>query len=123
MTPIRKNNRGRIEIIADILELAAAGVRKTHVMYKANLSYQQTSRYFKEMQEMDLMGQREEQGRTTYFATEKGRQYLAHHSQMSELINNYGEATATRYTPSSLSLSSYVAESGKIARQGSMKQL
>lgn len=123
LTSIRKNNRGRFEIIANILELATVRVKKTHVMYRANLSYQQTLYYFKEMQEKGLIGQHEEQGGIVYLTTEKGREYLGHFSEMLELMDNHGDAITTRYTPSSLVLSSYVDESRKIARRGSMKQL
>jgi predicted transcriptional regulator len=33
----RKNNRGKIEIMADILNLSTVGMKKTHVMYRAKL--------------------------------------------------------------------------------------
>ena len=114
-TSTRKSNRGRFEIIADILELTTAGVKKTHAMYRANLSYQQTLHYFKEMQEKGLIGQHDEQGGMVYLATEKGREYLAHFSEMLELMDNHSDAITTRYTPSSLVFSSYVDENRKIA--------
>lgn len=31
--------RSRVEIVADILEVASDGALKTHIMYKCNLSY------------------------------------------------------------------------------------
>lgn len=37
--------RDRYEIMAEILENARGGVIKTHIMYKAKLSYAQTNEY------------------------------------------------------------------------------
>ena len=34
----RKNNRGKIQIMGDVLALATSGIKKTHIMYRANLS-------------------------------------------------------------------------------------
>jgi len=40
-----RRNRSRFEISADILEAARAGARKTHIMYRANLSFNMLCRY------------------------------------------------------------------------------
>ena len=45
----RKNNRGKIEIMADVLTLSTVGIKKTHIMYKANLSYEQILYYLNEL--------------------------------------------------------------------------
>ncbi|MFL6492652.1 MAG: winged helix-turn-helix domain-containing protein, partial [Nitrososphaera sp.] len=37
----RKNNRGKIQIMGDVLALGTSGIKKTHIMYRANLSYEQ----------------------------------------------------------------------------------
>jgi predicted transcriptional regulator len=37
--------RDRLDIVAEILETAKEGAIKTHIMYKAKLSYQQLSEY------------------------------------------------------------------------------
>jgi predicted transcriptional regulator len=31
----RKNNRGKIQIMGDVLALATSGIKKTHIMYRA----------------------------------------------------------------------------------------
>jgi predicted transcriptional regulator len=33
----RKNNRGKIQIMGDVLALGSSGIRKTHIMYKPQL--------------------------------------------------------------------------------------
>jgi predicted transcriptional regulator len=34
MVSERKNNRGKIQIMGDVLALGTSGIRKTHIMYK-----------------------------------------------------------------------------------------
>ena len=82
----RKNNRGKIEIMADVLALSTAGIKKTHIMYRANLSYEQILYYLKELQAKELIGQGIADGALVYRTTEKGREFLACYSRMSELI-------------------------------------
>jgi predicted transcriptional regulator len=40
--------RSRLQIIAEILEIVRDGAKKTHIMYKANLSYKLLCRYLDE---------------------------------------------------------------------------
>ena len=82
----RKNNRGKIEIMADVLALSTVGIKKTHIMYRANLSYEQILYYLKELQAKELIGQGIADGALVYRTTEKGREFLACYSRMSELI-------------------------------------
>lgn len=90
----RRNNRGKIEIMADILNLSTVGIKKTHIMYRANLSYEQILYYLKELREKGMLEQRVEDGMTMYWATEKGREFLDHFSQMSGLMSGYPEQEA-----------------------------
>ena len=90
----RKNNRGRIEIMADILNLSTVGIKKTHIMYRANLSYEQVLYYLGELQDKRLLEQRIEDGTTVFGTTEKGREFLDHFSNMSELMTQYPETEA-----------------------------
>lgn len=39
------NHRGRLDIIADILDASIGGVKKTHLMYHCNLSFRQMKAY------------------------------------------------------------------------------
>ena len=65
-----ENNRGKIQIMADIVDLCKAGIRKTHIMYKGNLSYEQINRYLYELLEKELITQNLDDGVLTYRATE-----------------------------------------------------
>lgn len=82
----RKNNRGKIEIMADILELSTAGIKKTHIMYRANLSYEQILFYLGELLNKGLIAQGVVDGSIVYRTTEKGREFLSSYVHMANLI-------------------------------------
>lgn len=75
-----ERRRDRNEIVAEILNIAIAGKRKTHIMYKAKLSYYQVNRYlpflvekgFLENMKTAKMGQLP----TVYKTTDKGQKFL-----------------------------------------------
>ena len=86
----RKNNRGKIEIMADVLALSTSGIKKTHIMYRANLSYEQILHYLNRLLGKGLIAQNVSDGALVYRTTEKVREFLACYSRMSELITeNY----------------------------------
>jgi predicted transcriptional regulator len=47
--------RDRLAIIADILEVANRSVKKTQIMYQANLSYKVLQKYLTELSEATLL--------------------------------------------------------------------
>ena len=58
MLPERKKNRGKIQIMGDVLALATPGIKKTRLIYGANLSYEQVHFYLGELdrKETDCTG-------------------------------------------------------------------
>jgi predicted transcriptional regulator len=82
-----ENNRGKIQIMADIVDLCKAGIRKTHIMYKGNLSYEQVNRYLYELLEKELIIQNLDDGVLTYRATEKGRSFLQYYNLMLSILD------------------------------------
>ena len=82
-----ENNRGKIQIMADIVDLCKAGIRKTHIMYKGNLSYEQINRYLYELLEKELITQNLDDGILTYRATEKGRSFLHYYNMMLSILD------------------------------------
>jgi predicted transcriptional regulator len=84
----RKNNRGKIEIMADVLNLSTVGIKKTHIMYRANLSYEQILYYLNELQGKGMLVQDYADGSPVYRTTEKGREFLSYFSRMAELIRD-----------------------------------
>ncbi len=86
VTPERKNNRGKIQIMGDVLALGTSGIRKTHIMYKANLSYEQVHLYLGELIGKRLIEQDVSQDGVIYRTTEKGREFLLHYTRVVELL-------------------------------------
>ena len=84
----RKSNRGRIEIMADILSLSTTGMRKTHIMYRANLSYEQILYYLGELLSKALMVEDVSGTHTVYRTTEKGREFLHCFSRLKALASD-----------------------------------
>jgi predicted transcriptional regulator len=66
--------RTRLEIVADILRVVSGGARKTHIMYKCNLSYALLNRYLEEVLDSRLV--RKDDGNGLYVVTGKGRRFL-----------------------------------------------
>jgi predicted transcriptional regulator len=82
----RKNNRGRIQIIGDVLALATSGIKKTHIMYKANLSYEQVHLYLEELIRKALVAQDVSSDGVVYRITEKGREFLLCYTRLIEFL-------------------------------------
>ena len=68
------NYRNRLDIIADILQVASQNAKKTQIMYQANLSYKVLKRYLRDMTAASLISfQAADQ---LYVLTHKGREFL-----------------------------------------------
>jgi len=67
--------RDRLEIIRDVLLVVAdnEGVRKTHIMYGANLGYKILVKYLEELLKLGLL---ECEGKSCYRLMEKGERFL-----------------------------------------------
>lgn len=66
--------RDRLDIIADILNVASRDAKKTKIMYQANLSYKVLQRYLNEIIEASLI--KFENNNQCYKLTYKGQEYL-----------------------------------------------
>jgi predicted transcriptional regulator len=82
----RKNNRGKIQIMGDVLALGTSGIRKTHIMYKANLSYEQVHLYLGELIGKRLIAQNVSPDGVIYRTTEKGREFLLYYTRLVEFL-------------------------------------
>ena len=68
--------RGRIEIAANILEIAKNGSRKTRIMYLGNLSFDLVQKYLGMLEQLGLIEVRDTNGEKAYYTSEKGKQFL-----------------------------------------------
>lgn len=66
--------RSNIEIIGEILSLKRAG--KTKIMYRVNMSSEQTATYLTFLENNGLIEKYESNGRLTYETTERGMNLL-----------------------------------------------
>ena len=90
----RKNNRGKIQIMGDVLALGTSGIKKTHIMYRANLSYEQVHLYLGELISKRLIAQDVSSADgIVYRTTEKGREFLQYYTRLTEFLEEVrGEA-------------------------------
>lgn len=70
------SNRGRLDIIADILEASHRKVRKTHLMYHCNLSFKQLDYYLNFLVERKLLSPINNSKSDLFKITEKGERFL-----------------------------------------------
>ena len=82
-----KANRGRTDIMADILEMAIPGIKKTPILQKANLNSEQLLFYLEKLQVNDLLAQVDDNGSKLYRTTEMGREFLRSHKRLNEFID------------------------------------
>ena len=68
------NYRSRLDIIADILQVASQKARKTQIMYQANLSYKVLQRYLRQIIAASLITF--EKTEQFYVLTRKGKKFL-----------------------------------------------
>lgn len=85
-TDKRKTCRESMEIMADIIHTCIERRRKTHLMLKARLNYEQISYYTNLLSHGGLLKQYQQNGIVFYIATEKGRQLLCRHVRITQLI-------------------------------------
>jgi predicted transcriptional regulator len=66
--------RGRLDIIADILQVVSQNAKKTQIMYQANLNYKVLQRYLKNITSASLIEL--EDAEQYYMLTQKGQEFL-----------------------------------------------
>jgi len=83
---VRKANRGKIELIGDILSICIKNgpVKQTHIMYKANLSYEALKIYLDELVKNNLI---QNTSNGLYLATPEGREVVRCYLQIRKLLN------------------------------------
>jgi predicted transcriptional regulator len=93
-----RNYRRKLDIIADILQVAKEDAKKTQIMYQANLSYKVLERYLAKVVAASLICFEDEIG--CYRLTNKGRKYLDAYKRYSRthkrIMHNLNEANARK---------------------------
>lgn len=86
--PLQKlKNRSKLDIIHDILVSATGGVKKTHIMAKANLSSEQMNFYFNTLLHNSLLDAvLDTENNQVYRTTHKGIKFLQCCANIKSLI-------------------------------------
>jgi len=83
------NHRGRLDIIADILEASYNGTRKTYFMYRCNLSFRQLKFYLSFLLRKGLLDNIEEGFNPNpglFQITDKGKEFLKVYKSLKALM-------------------------------------
>lgn len=80
--------RDKLQIMAEILEIAGDEALKTQIMYRANLSFTQLNNYLEFMLEINLLKKIKQNNKEIYKSTEKGSDFLQRYREISELLKN-----------------------------------
>ena len=84
-----RQNRSRLKIMNDILWVARNGARKTHIMYRANLSYDQVNEYLSFLLDSRLIEEevdRKYEYGAIYKVTQSGREFLGKYSELQDIL-------------------------------------
>lgn len=84
--PGGRKRRDRLYIIAEILEIANNGCLKTHIMYRANLSFVQLNDYWSFLLETGLLKETRENEKAVYRTTRKGLSFLRNYYNIRDLL-------------------------------------
>ena len=68
--------RTKVEIMIEILRIAAHGVNKTRIVYDANLNFRVADRYIDELKELGYLRSQDREGRKIYITTSEGLKFL-----------------------------------------------
>ena len=80
--------RTYLDIIAEILSAAGVneGAKKTHIMYRVNLSYNQLHYYLNFLTELNLLETVELSKSKVYKITNKGKEFLKEYEKIGKIL-------------------------------------
>jgi predicted transcriptional regulator len=79
--------RGRFEIIYGILTVCRKPARKTRILYKCNLSYNQFQKYLEYLCTHNLLNNSKTDLKTVYHITDKGKEFLEEYERLNNLLS------------------------------------
>jgi len=87
ITETSSKRRDKINIIAEITDIAKNGALKTQIMYKANLSFAQLTEYLGLLKKINILEKTNQSGKEIYTATQKGLEFLQKQQEIMQLLN------------------------------------
>jgi predicted transcriptional regulator len=83
------HRRGEVQILMDILNISLNGVKATHLMYRANLSYSTLRKYLFTALDKGLVSNvRNSDGSVVYRTTEKGKLLLGKLKEVKDALRS-----------------------------------
>ncbi len=84
--------RSKARIFADILRAVSSDreTKPTHILYKANLSYDRLTKYLGMLESNGLISKNSDGDKTSYSITEKGRYFLQEFRKVEEFTTAFG---------------------------------
>jgi predicted transcriptional regulator len=79
--------RDKLVIMTEIIAIAKKGTSKTHIMFKASLSFSQLNEYLTLLRETGLLVKTTNDGKEIYTPTEKGIWFVEKQCQLIKLVN------------------------------------
>ena len=79
--------RDKLVIMAEIVSIAKKGTSKTHIMFKANLSFSQLNQFLALLSQTSLLEKSACDGRVIYKETQKGLEFMEKQQQIMDLLN------------------------------------
>jgi predicted transcriptional regulator len=83
----KPKRRDKLVIMAEIIDIARKGASKTHIMFKANLSFSQLNQYLSALCQSNLLEKFTSDGREYYKPTAKGLDFMEKQCQIISLLN------------------------------------
>ena len=78
--------RDKLNIFAEIMEVAKGRELKTRIMYRVNLSFSQVNEYLSFLTEMGFLRVHVEKKKKFYETTAKGNNYIKNYKEMTNLL-------------------------------------
>ncbi|HLA23242.1 MAG TPA: winged helix-turn-helix domain-containing protein [Candidatus Nanoarchaeia archaeon] len=88
-----ERKRTRMDIMHDILKSVqdkGGEIKKTHLMYKANLSHNQMKIYLNELMNSGLLESKNSEKKNSIIITKKGRNFFSQYKQVMEFEKTFG---------------------------------
>jgi len=84
--PLTPKNRGRIDMIVDVLQACNPGMVKSHVMLRANLNSIVATYLLSHLMSRKLIRTNVEDGSTFYYTTVLGLDFLRKYGELSSIL-------------------------------------
>ncbi len=83
----KPKRRDQLVIMAEIVSIAKKGTSKTHIMFRANLSFTQLNQYISLLSETQLLERIPFNGKEIYKSTRKGLEFMEKQGQVIDFLN------------------------------------